>query len=251
MVHPPREGDQDSSEKAIRIHRKGESQITSKRGHYLTFFPFIPALEHFWNAFASARKDVILLICSSSPSWVIDHVMHNKGGLYNRLTLSIHLEPFQLRETEEYVNSPGVSLNRRQILEGDMALGGGPYYWSHLKKGMSVDQYLDFLFFRQGALLQDECSCLFDSSLKQLEISKKIVETLSQKKVMTRNEILKAAGLTSAGGASQILRDLENCDFIRECASYVERKERVYRLIDPFIIFHYHFLAPVPETLNS
>jgi hypothetical protein len=39
VVHPPGEGDQDSSEKAIRIHRKGESQITSKRGHYLTFFP--------------------------------------------------------------------------------------------------------------------------------------------------------------------------------------------------------------------
>ena len=63
---------------------------------------------------------------------------------------------------------------------------------------------------------------------------------------MTRNEILKAAELTSAGGASQILRDLENCDFIRECASYGERKERVYRLIDPFILFHYHFLEPRP-----
>ena len=96
---------------------------------------FIPALEHFWNAFASARKDVILLICSSSPSWVIDHVMHNKGGLYDRLTLSIHLEPFQLSETEEYVNSLGVSLNRRQILEGYMALGGGAVLLESFEKG--------------------------------------------------------------------------------------------------------------------
>ena len=206
----------------------------------------IPALEHFWNAFASARKDVILLICSSSPSWVIDHVMHNIGGLYNRLTLSIHLEPFQLCEAEEYTRSLGVSLNRRQILKGYMALGGIPYYWSRLKKGMSIDQYLDYLFFRRGALLKNECSGLFGSLFRKPEIFQKIVATLSKNKVMTRNEILKAVGLTSAGGASKILSDLENCDFIRECASYGERKERVYRLIDPFILFHYHFLEPRP-----
>ncbi|WP_406043162.1 ATP-binding protein [Succinimonas sp.] len=207
---------------------------------------FIPALEHFWNAFASARKDVTLLRCSSSPSWVIDHAMHNVGGLYNHLTLSIHLEPFQLSETEEYVRSLGVSLYRRQILKGYMALRGIPYYWSRLKKGMSIDQYLDFLFFRRGALLKDECSGLFGSLFRQPEIFKKIVATLSQKKIMTRNEILKAAGLTSAGGASKMLRDLENCDFIRECASYWERKERFYRFVDPFILFHYHFLEPRP-----
>ena len=67
----------------------------------------IPALEHFWNAFASARKDVVLLICSSATSWVIDRIIHNKGGLYNRLSLSIHLEPFRLIEVEEYVHFSG------------------------------------------------------------------------------------------------------------------------------------------------
>ena len=164
---------------------------------------------------------------------VIDHVMHNKGGLYNRMTLSIHLEPFHLSEAEEYVNSIGVSLNHRQILKGYMVLGGIPYYWSRLKQGMSIDQYLDLLFFRQVALLQDECSGLFGSLFRKPEIFQKIVAPLSQKKIMTRNEILKAAGLTSAGGASKILRDLENCDFIRECTSYGKRKERVYRLIAP------------------
>jgi hypothetical protein len=140
----------------------------------------------------------------------------------------------------------GVSLNRRQILKWYMALGGIPYYWSRLKQGMSIDQYLDLLFFRQGALLQDECSGLFGSLFRKPEIFQKIVAPLSQKKIMTRNEILKAAGLTSAGGPSKILRDLENCDFIREYTSYRERKERIYRLIDPFILFHYHFLEPRP-----
>ncbi len=208
----------------------------------------IPALEHFWNAFASARKDVILLICSSATSWVINHVIHNKGGLYNRLTLGIHLKPFQLGEVEEYVDSLGISMNRLQILEGYMALGGIPYYWSHLAKGMSIHQYIDYVFFRRGALLKDEYSYLFSSLFKQPEIYGKIVQTLYQKKKgMTRNEILKATGLTSAGGTSQMLRELENCDFIREYTSYGERKERIYQIIDPFILFYYHFLEPHPS----
>ena len=208
----------------------------------------IPALEHFWNAFASARKDVVLLICSSATSWVIDHVIHNKGGLHNRLSLSIHLEPFQLSEVEEYALSLGVSLNRMQILEGYMSLGGIPYYWSHLEKGMSIDQYIDFLFFRKGALLKDEYSYLFGSLFKQPVIYEKIIQALyKKKKGMTRNEILLATGLTSAGGATQKLRELESCDFIREYTSYGERKERLYQLIDPFILFHYHFLEHRPK----
>ena len=208
----------------------------------------IPALEHFWNAFASARKDVILILCSSSTSWVIDHVIHNKGGLHNRLSLSIHLEPFQLSEVEEYVRSLGISLSRMQILEGYMSLGGVPYYWSHLEKGMSIQQYIDFLFFRKGALLKDEYTYLFASLFKKPEIYERIIQVLYQKKKgLTRNEIIQSIGLSSSGGITQKLRELENCDFIREYVSYGERKERLYQLIDPFILFFYHFLERRPR----
>ena len=29
------------------------------------------ALENFWNAFASARKDVVLIVCASATSWML------------------------------------------------------------------------------------------------------------------------------------------------------------------------------------
>ena len=203
----------------------------------------VPALEHFWNAFASARKDVVLIVCSSATSWVIDHVFHNKGGLYNRLTLSIHLQPFTLSEVEEYVHSLGAQLSRIQIIEGYMALGGIPYYWSHIEKGMSIEQYIDYLFFRKGALLKDEYTYLFDSLFRQPEVYEKIIHALAQKrKGLTRNELLTATGMTSAGGTSKKLAELENCDFIRSFTSYGERKEKLYQLIDPFILFYYHFV---------
>ena len=75
------------------------------------------ALENFWNGFASARKDIVLIVCASATSWMLSKVVHNKGGLYNRLTEQIHLRTFCLRECEAYVKAAGLALNRNQILQ--------------------------------------------------------------------------------------------------------------------------------------
>lgn len=204
---------------------------------------FVTAVEHFWNAFASARDDVVLIICSSATSWVIDHVLHSKGGFHNRLSLSIHLQPFTLSEVEEYVNYLGVSLNRQQILEGYMVLGGVPYYWSHLEKGMSINQYIDYLFFQRGALLKDEFPYLFNSLFCKPETYVSIINALAQKrKGLTRGEMLKAVGLQSGASFTHKLEELENCDFIRIFPSQGKRKETLYQLIDPFILFYYRFI---------
>ena len=204
---------------------------------------FVSALEHFWNAFASARKDIVLIICSSATSWVIDNVLHSKGGFHNRLTLSIHLQPFTLNEVEEYVNYLGVALNRQQILEGYMALGGVPYYWSLIEKGMSINQYIDYLFFQKSALLKDEFVYLFHSLFNKPEAYISIINALAQKrKGLTRDEILKAVGLQSAESFSRKLEELENCDFIRVFPSRGKRKETLIQLIDPFILFYYRFI---------
>ena len=201
------------------------------------------ALEHFWNAYASARKDVVLIVCSSATSWVIDHVIHNKGGLHNRLTLNIHLQPFTLSEVEAYLQFLDVPMSRAQVIEGYMSLGGVPYYWSHIEKGMSIEQYIDYLFFRRGALLKDEFTYLFDSLFRFPDAYLKIIHALAGKrKGLTRNELLEETGLSSAGGVSKKLEELENCDFIRSYTSYGNRKESLYQLIDPFVLFYYHFL---------
>ena len=75
------------------------------------------ALENFWNGWASARNDVVLVVCASATSWMLDKIIHNKGGLYNRLSSQIHLKPFNLGECEEYLKSKRISISRYDILE--------------------------------------------------------------------------------------------------------------------------------------
>ena len=90
---------------------------------------FVRALDHFWNGWASARKDIVLIVCGSSTSWIISKIINNYGGLHNRLTKQIYLSPFSLKECEEYSKSRKLAFTHSQILEAYMVMGGVPYYW--------------------------------------------------------------------------------------------------------------------------
>lgn len=85
---------------------------------------FIKALDHFWNGWATMRKDIVLIICGSATSWIIDNVINNYGGLHNRLTGQIYLRPFNLNECEKFCKNVNLEYTHRQILEAYMAVGG-------------------------------------------------------------------------------------------------------------------------------
>ncbi len=206
---------------------------------------FIKALENFWNSWACARHDIMLIICSSATSWIINNIIHSKGGLYNRVTCQLFLEPFTLTECEKYCTYKKLSLSRKQIIEVYMVIGGIPYYWNYIKKGQSIPQFIDTCFFSNNAILKNELKYIFSSLFSNPEDYLKIIEALSTKKYgLTRQEIIKTAKLIDNGLFTNKLEDLINCGFIREYSPLIYKKQSVlYQLIDPFTIFHYHFLV--------
>ncbi len=66
---------------------------------------FLAAFEHFWNCWGSRQNNLIVVICGSAASWMIAKVLHQKGGLHNRVTRSLPLQPFKLHETEAFLRS--------------------------------------------------------------------------------------------------------------------------------------------------
>ena len=106
---------------------------------------FLSELESFWNGWASARKDIVFIVCGSSTSWMVKKIVKNKGGLHNRLSHRISLKPFSLGLCEQLARSRGLILSRKQLLEAYMVFGGVPYYWSLLQKGASITQEIDRL----------------------------------------------------------------------------------------------------------
>ena len=139
---------------------------------------FVQALEHFWNGWASARNDVMLITCGSATSWMIDKIINNHGGLHNRITYKMRLEPFTLKETQEYFRSKGMEYTQYQIAECYMAMGGIPYYLNMMQKELSVTQNIDLLFFDENALLKTEFHNLYAALFKNSEDYIKVVESL-------------------------------------------------------------------------
>ncbi len=205
---------------------------------------FMRALESFWNGWASFRDDIILIVCASATSWMLKKIIHNKGGLYNRLTEQIHLNQFTLKECEEYLNAKGISASRIQILEYYMIIGGVPYYYNFIRKGLSVAQNIDEMFFKADAPLRDEFKYLFSSIFKNPDVYLKIISTLAKKKIgLSRDEIIEYSKLINSGDLSAKLEELESCGFIRKYNCFgMKTKGALYQITDSFVIFHYSFL---------
>ena len=205
---------------------------------------FLPSLEYFWNSWASSRKDIIMIVCGSATSWVINKVLKNHGGLYNRVTERLPLKPFTLRECEQYSETAGLSLSRREICSYYMVFGGVPFYWSLLKKGLSVPQNIDRLFFQDGGKLRNEYDELFSSLFADADGYREIANALSKAAHgISRTELKELSGIPEGGKLSERLATLEECGFIRKYLSIGKsRKDALYQLLDNLVLFYFKFL---------
>lgn len=205
---------------------------------------FITALEYFWNSFASARKDILLIVCGSATSWIINKVLKNHGGLHNRVNLRISLQPFTLHECEQYTKSIGMRTTRFELLEYYMVLGGVAFYWSLLDKGKSVAQNIDDLLFARTGQLHNEFNELYDSLFSNPIPYIKIINILGTVRVgMPRTELLDNLHMTSGAQVSRLLEDLEECGFIRRYNAFgKKRNDAIYQLTDNFTLFYFKFM---------
>jgi len=209
---------------------------------------FVLGLEHFWNGWASAKKDMLLVACGSAASWMTNVLINHPGGLHNRVTQKIKIEPFNLKEVEEMLELKQCAYNRYQIVQLYMALGGIPFYLDTIKPELSVAQNIQALFFEKTGILKNEFFNLYRSIFKRHEIYEKVVAALSTKTYgLLRSEIAKTTGLSSGGTLTKVLADLEESGFITSYAPLDGKgKNTVYRLTDYYTDFYFHFIHESP-----
>jgi AAA+ ATPase superfamily predicted ATPase len=200
---------------------------------------FLPALDYFWNTFASARSDIMLIVCGSAASWIVKNLFENKGGLHNRLTGRIRLAPFTLAESEAFFRENGIVMNRYQIAECLMVFGGVPYYLDMFEKGLGLTQNIDKLLFAEDAPLKNEFNEVYRSLFRAADRHILIVETLSKTKSgLTRDELIEAANIPGGGNLTKTLLELEQCGFIEKYYDFTKQKNNAYyRVIDAFTLF--------------
>ena len=203
---------------------------------------FIAALEHFWNAWASARDDIKLIVCGSATSWMIDNIINNRGGLHNRKTHQIFVAPFTLKESQQYFNAYGFGYRQKEIAECHMVMGGVAYYYSLMRPEESVAQNIDRLFFAANGELKNEFDNLYHSLFKKACDHITIVTAMATKaKGLTRKELLELT-LNNNQKLTKTLQELEKCGFIRTYVPFGKTKrDTLFQLIDAFTLFYFHF----------
>ena len=214
----------------------------------------LQTLDYFWNQYWSKDNRIKLVICGSSASWIIDKIINNKGGLHNRITHSMLLEPFSLKTTQEFLVGQGFRINHRQLTELYMVTGGVPYYLAKFQKGLSVAQNIEQIAFKKNAFLLNEFDNLFSSLFEKEDIYIDIIRFISQNKTgVSQKKLFSTLKELSKGGqALKKLAALEDAGFIKSFIPHFNTKRGVhYRLIDEFTIFYLQWIEPIKKTLLS
>jgi hypothetical protein len=211
---------------------------------------FLPAFENFWNSWASLQTNLVVVICGSAASWMIQKVINNRGGLHNRVTRKIRLLPFTVGEAELFLKYRKIKLDRYQILQIYMAMGGIPHYLKEIEKGESATQAIDRICFTKDGLLNNEFNNLYNSLFDKAQSHKDVIRALSRKiGGLTRGEIIESCKLTSGGGITQLLEELTESGFVTPYIPFDKTvKERIYKLTDEYSHFYLKFIENSRST---
>lgn len=205
---------------------------------------FLSSLEYFWNQHGSKMNNLLLIGCGSAASWIHKNLLKAKGGLYNRITKRIHLQPFTLGETEMYIKAKHLKLTQHQIIQLYMIMGGIPFYLKELTQGKSVNQLIDEICFTPTGLLADEYEQLYYSLFKNAEDHIAIVEALASKpNGMIRTDLVRKSGLPDGGTFNRSLIHLIDCGFVDGYKPFAKKKkDTIYKLIDQYSLFYLKYI---------
>lgn len=206
---------------------------------------FLTAFENFWNGWACHRDNMMVVVCGSANSWIMDKFINNHGGLYGRTTYEVKLAPFTLSECEQFLLSKKIRMSRYDIAQSYMIVGGIPYYLNYFSKERSLAQNVDALFFCEQPKLRDEYDRLFSSVFSNADEMKAIVDFLGTRHSgYMRKDITAHLGIDDSKNFGEKLKALKASDFITDYVPFGESQRNIhYKLTDPFCLFHQKFVS--------
>lgn len=204
----------------------------------------IQALEYYWNRYWVNMPNLKFIVCGSASSWIIKNIIKNKGGLHNRVTLRLPIEPFTLAETKDFLEYEGIRYDNYQTLQLYMCIGGIPYYLTMLDKGFSAIQNINRLCFQKKGGLLDEFHLLFASLFNNSEAYETIIKIIARKREGVSREEIERSLKYKGGGLTKRLSELEEVGFIISFTQWGRAKKGLYyKIVDEYTLFYLTWIA--------
>jgi AAA+ ATPase superfamily predicted ATPase len=212
---------------------------------------FLQEFDYFWNTKWSRLPNLKLILCGSAASWILDNLINAKGGLHNRITRSILLEPFTLGETKKFLLKQSINLTYQQILDVYMVMGGVPFYLSQLDKNKSISQNINDLCFTKEGILYSEFTRLFKSLFESYELNLRIIKVISKYRYgISLTRLVKEVNKTVGGRFIEKLQELEAAGFIQKVLPYGKKhRDHYYRINDEYTMFYLNWIEKVGDKV--
>lgn len=214
---------------------------------------FKVALERFINSEIKKYGQLKIFVCGSATAWMLKNIIEEKGSFYDRLDEKIHLRPFSLSESKEFLEKfKAAHFTEVEMTKLYMAIGGVAGYLNRVPKNSSVFKTtLRELIFREGSEMLGEYANLYQALFDDDINHRKIVEALgTASRELTKDELLEAAALNelSEEKKDEILSELVSSDIITKYSSYKNSSSQErYRISDLFSLFHLKWIVPLKD----
>ncbi len=210
---------------------------------------FIAELKYVWDNFFRKNDQLILVLCGSSPSFMINNVIHSKS-LYNRSQYELSLQEFNIRETQQFLGERSI----KETMNAYLTIGGVPEYLKWADKDSSTFLSICKNAFVKNGFFVQECEKIFTSSMATNPYYKKVIQFLSKKRFATRKEIAAFLEVETGGSLTKLLKDLELCGFIESYTPYNMSDDSYlirYCIADHYLQFYFHFIKPKLKAIKN
>lgn len=191
-------------------------------------------IDHFWK-----DKNIFLILCGSSISFMLNDVMGYKSPLYGRITENMEVKPFDYRDSAEFF--PNYTNTEKVIAYG--ILGGVPRYHEAFSPDASLEDNIKSNLLLDGSFLNDETQTLLRIELREPSIYNSILEAISN----GCNRICEIADRIHEDKTkcSKYMLTLQTLRLVEKripCTELEKSKKGIYEITDNYYRFWYRFL---------
>jgi len=202
-------------------------------------------LDYYWNNHWTKIPNLKIIVCGSAAAWILKNLIDAKGGLHNRLTKILLLQPFNLKNTRQFLKAKNINLTNKQVLDLYIITGGVPFYLEQIQTKKSIAQNIQTMCLSENGILFNEFPRLFKSLFDNAAIALKIIRAIATKRYgMSREDLLHKIKIKSGGWVNDRIEELEAAGFIQGFLPFDKKKDIYYRIIDEFSFFYLKWVEP-------
>ena len=192
------------------------------------------AIDHLWKK----NKNIFLILCGTSVSFMESDIMGRKSPLHDRQTSSMEVVPFDYYESSLFY--PSYTNEQKLIAYG--ILGGVPRYLEAFDDSVSIEENISKTIIRKGAYLNEEPSNLLKAELRDPNVYNSILSALA----CGKNRVQEISDYIheDKSKVSKYLITLQTMRLVEKkvpCGGSESSRKGIYKLTDNFFRFWFRY----------